>query len=913
MLTPLLEEYVKYQKSLEKKFKKNCVVLMMVGSFYEMYSFNLPNYKVGDLDKVSTILSFVKTRKDKTKDHSINNPYMCGFPTHSFSKNLSTLLRSNLTVAVYDQKDDENKKKKNHILQNIYSPSTYIDEETDRNTLMCIITDEYTCPIHKIKLRCGYISWIDLAVGKNEVVEFYDTKDNLSLVTDEINKLLVMIDPCEIITNTHITHNNCLIHQSTENKEYNNVHYQTQFLEKIFKRDGNLLHIFEYLNLDKTPNVINSYLHLLQFAFLHNEHIIDHIQIPTICDNKHTLYLNKDAFNELNIFQNNKYDLFSIINQTSTKMGMRCLKSRLMNPSTSANLLEKRYSFIDFFIHNKDLPNIIKTLKDISDIEKAYRKLRLFKLSPTNFANLYTSWKASLSILNLLKKPFDINQTLINDFQEFIALIDSTFILEVMSECDNYSTSFFKEGVNIDIDILNNKLVTISKMFRRIEGLFENDRARVKIITNDKEGYYIKTTKKAYNDIKDLNRCIKLDDFDCSLSCNIHEFTSTNFGSNYVKIKGHSLSTLEYEKKRVEEKIKELIEEEYKKWCFIITNKYSGTIRDVVKIIEEIDVSVSGAIVAMKYNYTRPTIVDKDNSFIEVKGLRHPIIERISDDEEYIKNNVNLSKDDKCILLFGLNSSGKSSLLRAIGCNIILSQIGMFVACDNFIINPFSRLMSKISTSDNLYKSQSTFIREMLELKTILQLADEKSLVLCDELTSGTEIKSSVGIVCSSLIELISKRCCVLFTTHLHIITDFPEISNNKLIRLFHFQVKYTEKETIQFDRVLKEGSGDDEYGIEIANHLSLPKSFIKGAFHFRRKFIGESDLILNNKKSRYNSKLFVDHCEMCGSRDNLHTHHKREQNEANEIGIIEHFHKNTKFNLMIVCETCHHSIHNSN
>ena len=909
MLTPLLEEYVKYQKSLEKKFKKNCVVLMMVGSFYEMYGFDLPNYKVGDLDKVSSILSFVKTRKDKTKDHSINNPYMCGFPTHSFSRNLSTLLRSNLTVAVYDQIDDETKKSKNHILQNIYSPSTYIDEEVDRNILMCIIIDEYYCPIYKIKLKCGYISWIDLSVGKNEVVELYDTKDNLSLVTDEINKLLIMIDPCEIITNTKIKHTNCLIHTLTENKEYHKITYQTQFLEKLFKRDNNLLHIFEYLNLDKTPNIIPCYLHLLQFAFLHNENIVKHLQSPIIRDDKKTLFLNKDAFNELNIFRNNKIDLFNIINKTSTKMGMRCLKSRLVNPSTNITLLEKRYSYIDFFINNKELSKIINILKDISDIEKAQRKLLLSKLSSVNFANLYTSWKSSQTIINLLKKPFEVDNDTINMFDEFINVIDTTFILDIMSDYTNSTTSFFKKGINKEIDRINDKLVIIQKMFKRIEGLFENDRANIKLVMNDKEGYYLKTTKKAYNSIKDHTRFIKLDEFDCNLSCHFQDFTHTSLNSNYVKIKGAPLTSLEYEKKRLEEDIKILIQEEYKRWCSIIANKYSKTILDVIKVIEEIDVSVSGAIIATKYNYTCPTIIENEKSFVKVEGVRHPIIERISDNEEYIKNDVTLNQD--CILLFGLNSSGKSSLLRAIGCNVILAQIGMYVSCDNFKFSPFHKLMSKISTSDNLYKSQSTFISEMLELKTILQLADHNSLVLCDELTSGTEIKSSVGIVCSSLLELLSKECCVLFTTHLHCITDFPEINNNKLIRMFHFKIKYNDDKIIYFDRILKEGSGDDQYGIEIASHLSLPTSFIKGAFNFRRKFIGESEKILNQKKSRYNSKLYVDHCEMCGSRENLHTHHKREQNEANENGLIDHFHKNIKFNLMIVCETCHQSIHN--
>ena len=115
----------------------------------------------------------------------------------------------------------------------------------------------------------------------------------------------------------------------------------------------------------------------------------------------------------------------------------------------------------------------------------------------------------------------------------------------------------------------------------------------------------------------------------------------------------------------------------------------------------------------------------------------------------------------------------------------------------------------------------------------------------------------------------------------------------------------------IGFDRRLRDGSGDNNYGIEIANYLDISPRFIKMCHNFRNRFIGQSLNILDNKRSRYNSKVIVDSCSMCGVKDNLHTHHIREQNEADENGMIENFHKNKKFNLLVVCEKCHQKIHN--
>ena len=346
-------------------------------------------------------------------------------------------------------------------------------------------------------------------------------------------------------------------------------------------------------------------------------------------------------------------------------------------------------------------------------------------------------------------------------------------------------------------------------------------------------------------------------------------------------------------------------------------SQYDETVRYVSHIIAKIDIAVSSAIVSIENYYVRPQLVDTKKGEFKVIGLRHPLIEKIADDSEYITNNVELNSQSLGILLYGLNSSGKSSLLRAIGTNIVLAQAGLYCSCDSFTLSCYESLFTKISTVDNLFKGQSTFVAEMCCLKDMLQQSNEKSIVLCDELTAGTETNSATGIVASAIISFIQKNTNFIFTTHLHSLMDFPEINNNNKLQIYHFKVSTTNDGKINQERKLIPGSGDSQYGIEIANAIGLPKQFIAKAYEFRRNFQGLDNQLLSNKRSRYNTKVIVDTCTECGYKPTkqsqyLHVHHQHHQAESDNHGKIngKSFHKNIRHNLIVLCEKCHQRHH---
>jgi DNA mismatch repair protein MutS len=208
----------------------------------------------------------------------------------------------------------------------------------------------------------------------------------------------------------------------------------------------------------------------------------------------------------------------------------------------------------------------------------------------------------------------------------------------------------------------------------------------------------------------------------------------------------------------------------------------------------------------------------------------------------------------------------------------------------------------------------------MSELRTILKNANKNSIILGDELCSGTESTSALSIFVSGL-EVINKiESSYIFATHFHEILDYEEIKfllKNKM-EIFHMSVIFDrEKNKLIYDRKLKKGSGETMYGLEVCKSLDLPDDFLDRAYFIRKKYNAtiNSDSILNKGLSKYNSnKIKGLWCEICKNNKSTEVHHLQFQKNANNNGIINsEFHKNNKANLINICEDCHNKIHNEN
>jgi DNA mismatch repair protein MutS len=331
----------------------------------------------------------------------------------------------------------------------------------------------------------------------------------------------------------------------------------------------------------------------------------------------------------------------------------------------------------------------------------------------------------------------------------------------------------------------------------------------------------------------------------------------------------------------------------------------------IVKLIGFIDLNSCLAKISVENVYCKPEMIDSEKSMMLAKDIRHPIVERIQTEIEYIPNDVSLSEDG--MLLFGTNACGKSTLMKSIGLTLIMAQAGFYVPCSQLKYSPYTQIFTRILNNDNIFKRQSSFAVEMSELRGILKRADKNSLVLGDEVCSGTETTSALSIVSAGLKTLSDMKCSFIFTSHLHQLMDIQIIKEIQSLKIYHLKIEYdAEKELLIYKRKLEEGSGPAIYGLEVCKALDLGNEFISLARKIQMEITNTSETLLNDKKSNYNTDILMDICQICNTKSE-HTHHIKEQNVADSNGIIDHHHKNISHNLVPLCESCHHKVHNEN
>lgn len=259
-----------------------------------------------------------------------------------------------------------------------------------------------------------------------------------------------------------------------------------------------------------------------------------------------------------------------------------------------------------------------------------------------------------------------------------------------------------------------------------------------------------------------------------------------------------------------------------------------------------------------------------------------------------------------------------STLMKSIGCNLIMAQCGLYTAAVNFTYSPYYMMFARITGNDNIFKGQSSFTLEMMELGTILKNTGKKTIVIGDEVCRGTESISGNSIVAATIITLAKTETSFIFATHLHDIPDMPKIKELSNVQTYHLTLDFDEvKNILVFSRKLVKGKGEKIYGIKIAQHIIQDKDFMKLANEIKNEQLNESDYILNTKTSKYNNKVFINNCEICNKKvrdvkGEYDTHHINFQKDCKDGFVIDkpHMQMNAKYNLIVLCKECHDNVH---
>ena len=856
----LTGDYFDIQNEYELKYGNDTVVLMQVGSFYEAYATSSQG-KAGDVAKACNM---ILTSKNKKEAISFSNPHMCGMPTPSLPRYVGVLTGVGYTVVIVDQ--NNNTTPITRSVSHVYSPGTFTNEtSTDTSVISCVYKDR----------ESAAICWMDTSTGHVQFEETYTENQN-----EELYRMVESCGSKETLV--------CLKNSDNENISLSGINhiisydainecvsYQNTVFGRVYDTES-LVSPIECIQMEMYHMARIALCILITFCEDHHPSLVYRICQPIATDTD-KLILHSTSMHQLQLI-NSQMGLFDVINKTNSPMGKRLLKETMLHPYNDPVVLKKSYNDISYCIPKKDI--ISERMKRICDMDKIIRKISKGNVSICEIRQLIMCLHQAAFIAD---EAFEFSCSPKN-YRDGI----NDMYIKLSSTIDMTENDMFNTGVYDDIDELKNrkgmlldKLSAICNKYSRIIG-GKSDDVKVEYL---KDTYVITTSQCKSKILK------------TRIGSQIH---FTNESKSRVSLSTNTINTTIHELIQCDSAYTILKDEKFK--AFVETLYHShDDIRNVSRYVAKIDLITSFAIVSSMYNYVKPIIVESNVSYVKATNVRHAIVERLDHDVMYTGNDIDFT-GTRGMLLYGVNGSGKSCFSKSIGIAVIMAQMGMFVPATYFTLCPYNRIFTRISSDDNMYKGQSSFYVEMLELNSILKCADHRSLIIGDEVCKGTETVSAISIV-ASICHLITKqRASYIFATHLHgLLSLDPMKSIMSEIQIKHIGVTII-GDHVSFDRKLYEGQGSHLYGLEIATHILNNSEFSRIAQSTRNAVLKKHSI---PKRSKYNNKVIKTQCELCSSIDDLHAHHISFQSTSHD-NI-----KNAKANLVVLCHSCHDKVHN--
>lgn len=944
-MAPLLfDVYLAFHDQERSKYgAKASVVGMEVGTFTEFYGTD----DVGaDVAGLCALLNIVHTRKNKAQPISRSNPSMAGFPTSALlQKYLPVLLRAGKTLSFVTQVTAAP-----HVTRavtRVFSPSTYDPAEFWGEGQQQLPTHNRVGPLMSLfvtkmtpNLTVG-LATIDVSTGESTAsCESGPERSACQAVSNAIDVaapsevLLTLVGPTPTGPAAQLSYDACLSRLQTRfglashtcvvvrtmNRGPTAVE-QEEVLRRTFPNKG-MLSSRAFSNLDKLPGeATNAFVLGVRFIHDHDsELILGRVRPPRVSDSEVTaVRMPCQTLGQLNI--TGEAGLCRLLcAATRTPAGARLMKRQLMTPTHDRSLLDERLDRMASLGRDGDVKAVQQLLAGTGDLERSFQRV------VSKGRGVSHHWVRGVlgSAIRSAGEALAHSPWAGCDAVAHAAAMQTLIVghlgpaLDSRHGATDGGDPFFARGVHPTLDLLQDGLASSEAELGRVVGTLNmlaggSDHFRL-LPCGDTECGCVTSTPLRLEALKRSahGRTLPVHaQGHLSPTCIRIAELSSELKPSFV-VRHPALDLLVEARRAAHQAFGEAQGLAWAGFLDGLVHVHALHMHEIVEAVSELDVCAANAYNSVTLRLSRPTFVEGDAGRLDARALRHPLIQSLRHDTEYVANDLALDPDGPCrgMLLYGVNASGKSSLMKSVGVAVLMAQCGMHVAADALVLRPYRSLCTRIGSRDDLERGHSTFVVEMLELRDILAQADAFSLVIGDELCSGTEAISAQSIVAAAIVSLHRERASFVFATHLHGLGALPVLVGlTPPLRVAHLGVRFV-KDTLVYDRRLEEGSGHAVYGLEIAKGLDMPLPFLHIADKTRRHLMGVEELT-PSRRSAYNTRVGVGGCAVCGSVTTpRETHHIRPQASADSAGFTGHFHKNSAFNLVILCTVCHDDVH---
>ena len=822
-LSPMMQQYFEV-----KNKHKDEIVFFRLGDFYEMF--------FDDAVLVAKELDLTLTGRSCGSNERAP---MCGVPYHNCESYIARLIAKGYKVVMCDQQEEANGRTLvRREVSKVITPGTVLDEN-----MLDESKNNFLCSVFFLKMSAG-ISFCDISTGELKITNF-SGEDFLNKLKNEIK----IFSPREILISGDVPDNfkkfirkfcSCNFRDAQsdfENNKNNIIIFLKNKLNLNYQEFENCFTNQNSFVLSRCIAMLSAYLRETQ------KKEFDFIKNIKIYEGSEFMRLECGAATNLELFETirtkqKKGSLIWVLGKTRTAMGKRLLRSYLEKPLKDVNKINKRLDGVEELINNILITDELREiLGRIGDIQRLLSKISFGSANCRDLKSLGAAVSTFENVKNLVKNmKSDILQDIfenIDELRDVFALIESSIVDEppILTR----DGGFIKKGFNKELDLILEDMDGGENLADKIEKK-EREKTRIpklKVGFNKIFGYYIEVSASYKNMVpKDYIRRQTLAGRERFITEELKNIEARIFSAKDRRIK-------------LENKILSEIKQEI--------SKQSERISKTASAIAKLDVLRSFAEVSIENSYTKPVIEESD--ILELKDSRHPVIEKILENtNSFVPNDVYFDENNKSIVITGPNMAGKSTYMRQIALNIIMAQIGCFVAASSAKIGIIDSIFTRIGASDDVASGQSTFMIEMNEVAQIANNAGNKSLVLLDEIGRGTSTFDGMSIAMAVLEFMTQKiKAKILFSTHYHEISKAP-ISG---VRNFRVDVKKDGDEII-FLRKIVSGASDDSFGIEVAKLAGVPNSIINRAKEILNK-LENNDIKIerSHQESPKNNKTF--------------------------------------------------------